>query len=468
MSVQLDFVDNGSNTVQNLTKIGRFVKSAGTAGYEFVRLTDDGGTLPIVVQLTSTNPTTIRSTALSAGYTPNYYMLVPTTLPPNEPPTVTLSSPANGVTLNANASTAITCNPTDTDGTITNVQFFAGKFGTTLTLVGEANSTPWQANFSPANLGVMSFQTVRVVAKDNGGLQASAEVDVRVVDPAFTRVSTAMGNGADAEMREHQNLGVNGVSMNTRTSSNGDRNEMIALRFDLSGYTLSQLQNLRLNVVEHRNNGAREVAVYGVTQGTAGPDGQMFTTENWDETNLTSWGSLPGLQATDGNYLTQSLETNALVTLVTNQAYTGAKADVDGFSTPALSSFVTGYTGSSLITFIIAAGPAYTSTGQGRLASGETLALDGNRPTGVAGDYAPFLSFTIGAPTPPTLGYSVSGGNLTLSWTGSGYRLIAQTNNLSTGLTSAWGNYPGGTNSPVVVPIDAAQGTVFFGLAPNP
>jgi hypothetical protein len=467
LTVQLDFVDNGSNTVQNLTKIGRFVKSAGTAGYEFVRLTDDGGTLPIVVQLTSTNPTTIRATALTAGYTPNYFMLVPTTLPPNEPPTVTLNSPTNGATLSAGVSTTITCNPTDTDGTITNVQFFAGKFGGTLTLVGEDNAAPWEASFSPANLGVMSFQTLRVIAKDNGGLQASAEVDVRVVDPAITRVSTAVGNGADAEMRENQNLGVSGVSMNTRTSSNGDRNEMIALRFDLSGYTLSQLQNLKLNVVEHRNNGAREVAVYGVTQGTAGLDGQLFTTENWSEANLTTWGSLPGLEATDLNYLTQSLNTNSLVTLITNQAYTGSKADVDGFSTPALTSFVTGYTGSSLVTFIIAAGPAYTSTGQGRVASKETVTLDANRPAGALGDFAPFLSFTVGA-VAPQLSYSVGGGNLTLSWTAPGYKLIVQTNSLSTGLGSTWSDYPAGASSPVIVPIDPAQGTVFFGLAPNP
>lgn len=468
MTVQLDFVDNGSNTVQNLTKIGRFVKSAGTAGYEFVRLTDDGGNVPIVVELSSTNPVTIRSTALTAGYTPNYFMLVPTALPPNEPPAVTLTSPANGTTLNAGASTTVTCNPTDPDGTITNVQFFAGKFGTTLTLVGEANSAPWEASFAPSNLGAMSFQTIRVIARDNGGLQASAEVDVRVVDPAITRVSTAVGNGADAEMREHSNNSANGVSMNTRTSSNGDRNEMVALRFDLTGYNLSQLQNIKLNVVEHRANGAREVAVYGVTQGTTGEDGQLFTTENWDEANLTTWASLPGLQATDGNFITQSLNTNSLVTVVTNRAYTGGKADVDAFSTPELTAFVNGYTGSSLITFIIAAGPAYTSTGQGRIASKETVFLDANRPTAVAGDFAPFLSFTVGTPALPKLDYSVTGGNLTLSWAGTGYKLIAQTNSLAAGLGSSWSDYPGGTTSPVVVPIDATKGTVFFGLAPNP
>jgi hypothetical protein len=255
--------------------------------------------------------------------------------------------------------------------------------------------------------------------------------------------------------------------MNTRTSSNGDRNEMIALRFDLTGYTLSQLQNLKLNVVEHRNNGAREVAVYGVTQGTTGLDGQMFTTENWDETNLTTWASLPGLAVTDSDFLTQSLNPSSLVTVVTNQAYTGSKADVDVFSTPELTSFVTGYTGSSLITFIIAAGPAYTSTGQGRVASKETISLDASRPAGPVGNFAPFLSFTVGA-VAPQLSYSVSGGNLTLTWTAPGYKLIAQTNSLSTGLGSTWSDYPGGGTSPVIVPIDPAQGTVFFGLAPNP
>ena len=61
------------------------------------------------------------------------------------------------------------------------------------------------------------------------------------VDPQTFTVSTAFGTGADAQLNEHSNNGVTSGSsgdLNTRTSSNGDRNEIVALRFDLSEHTL--------------------------------------------------------------------------------------------------------------------------------------------------------------------------------------------------------------------------------------
>jgi hypothetical protein len=61
-----------------------------------------------------------------------------------------------------------------------------------------------------------------------------------------------------------------------------------------------------------------------------------------------------------------------------------------------------------------------------------------------------------------------SGSTVTFSWTGA-YKLLAQTNTLSTGLVTnsgAWSFYPGGGTSPVTVPIDQSKGSVFFGLGP--
>ena len=45
--------------------------------------------------------------------------------------------------------------------------------------------------------------------------------------------------------------------------------------------------------------------------------------------------------------------------------------------------------------------------------------------------------------------------------------LQAQTNNLTTGVSSNWGDYPAGNVSPVIVDMDAANGSVFFRLAPQ-
>jgi len=60
--------------------------------------------------------------------------------------------------------------------------------------------------------------------------------------------------------------------------------------------------------------------------------------------------------------------------------------------------------------------------------------------------------------TRPVLSTSLSGSDLTVSWTDSQYQLEAQTN----GITGAWSSYPG--SSPVLVPIDPANGSVFLRL----
>jgi hypothetical protein len=73
------------------------------------------------------------------------------------------------------------------------------------------------------------------------------------------------------------------------------------------------------------------------------------------------------------------------------------------------------------------------------------------------------LSVVAVAANPPTLAHSISGNTLTLSWTNSGFKLQAVTNDL----LSSWSDYPDATNSPVPVTIDPAKGAVFFRLGPQ-
>lgn len=74
------------------------------------------------------------------------------------------------------------------------------------------------------------------------------------------------------------------------------------------------------------------------------------------------------------------------------------------------------------------------------------------------------LKVTGGTLTPPPLQVSQSGNQLTFSWDHVSFKLQSQTNNLSTGLRSNWSDYPGGDSSPVTVPINPANPTVFFRL----
>lgn len=67
----------------------------------------------------------------------------------------------------------------------------------------------------------------------------------------------------------------------------------------------------------------------------------------------------------------------------------------------------------------------------------------------------------------PTLNVSQSGNTLTFNWTGA-FKLQSQTNNVSTGLSNNWSDYPGGETSPIIINIDPANGSVFFRLIDVP
>ena len=62
----------------------------------------------------------------------------------------------------------------------------------------------------------------------------------------------------------------------------------------------------------------------------------------------------------------------------------------------------------------------------------------------------------------PTLDFQRGVNGLTFSWSETGFKLQAQTN--SAGLTTNWFDYPNGGTSPVTVPINPANPSVFFRL----
>jgi autotransporter-associated beta strand protein len=95
--------------------------------------------------------------------------------------------------------------------------------------------------------------------------------------------------------------------------------------------------------------------------------------------------------------------------------------------------------------------------------SGGTFGAIGSGATHESASFTGSGLLYVYTPGPPTLSYVSSGGNLTFTWTGSG-SLEWQTNSLSTGLGTNWTAYPNGTNG-VTVPVDAAQGSVFFRVA---
>jgi regulation of enolase protein 1 (concanavalin A-like superfamily) len=86
--------------------------------------------------------------------------------PSNTPPSVSLTSPATGATFTAPASVSMAATATDTNGSITKVEFYAGS-----TLVATDTSNPFTAAWSNAGAGT---HTLTAKAFDNGGASTTS------------------------------------------------------------------------------------------------------------------------------------------------------------------------------------------------------------------------------------------------------------------------------------------------------
>ena len=77
-----------------------------------------------------------------------------------------------------------------------------------------------------------------------------------------------------------------------------------------------------------------------------------------------------------------------------------------------------------------------------------------------------YLQVASSGPTgPATITNSISGSTLSLSWpAGQGWRLVSQTNSLSTGLGTTWYTVPGVSGNSATITVNPSQPTVFYEL----
>src|SRR5439155_9146378 len=100
----------------------------------------------------------------------------------NTPPSVTITNPVNGAVFAAPANVTIQATATDTDGSVTNIQFFANT-----SLVGADITAPY--GIVASNLAAGSY-ALKAVAVDNGGLSSTpAVVNISVVTPVSVTLS---------------------------------------------------------------------------------------------------------------------------------------------------------------------------------------------------------------------------------------------------------------------------------------
>ena len=91
------------------------------------------------------------------------------------PPMVTVTNPPNGAILSAPATIALAAAASDSDGSVTNVQFFQGTAS-----LANVTSSPYSVVVNNLEAGDYTFSAV---ATDNGGLSATNAIVVHVVTP---------------------------------------------------------------------------------------------------------------------------------------------------------------------------------------------------------------------------------------------------------------------------------------------
>jgi plastocyanin len=143
--------------------------------------------------LVSNSPHSFTNTFTSAGTFP-YHCTIHGSLgmkgtiivaSPNVPPTVSITNPVSGAVFAAPANVTIQAPASDTDGTVTNVQFLVGS-----TVLSNAATAPFSAVTN--NLAAGSY-TLSAIASDNNGATATNQVTISVVTPVSVLLSAPRG-----------------------------------------------------------------------------------------------------------------------------------------------------------------------------------------------------------------------------------------------------------------------------------
>jgi hypothetical protein len=134
------------------------------APYSFDWTTTAAGTFVITAKAYDNDGAVTTSQAVTVNVLPS---------PNNVPPTVTITSPKNNATVYRLLGTTIKANASDSDGTVTKVEFYAGS-----TLLNTDTAAPYSFFWRPTSLG---NQTLTAKAyDDDGAVTTSAPVTVRV------------------------------------------------------------------------------------------------------------------------------------------------------------------------------------------------------------------------------------------------------------------------------------------------
>jgi fibronectin-binding autotransporter adhesin len=215
-------------------------------------------------------------------------------------------------------------------------------------------------------------------------------------------VSTLVGSGADAELAGWTGPDTNSTSVadsangtaalaNIRTTTN--RNEVLVMRFDLTGHTLTDYIDYGIELFNQRNNSAgATLRFYGITDNAVAEDNngtvRGYTDDTWQESPL-EFSTMPGMHWTNSSTAQQTVNSSAVfLGSVTPTAIN--EGTIVGFGTAALANFIRNHP-DQLVTIIVQRSDS--GSGQTRFMTREASTSATSVLNGSAGDFAPRLSF---------------------------------------------------------------------------
>jgi plastocyanin len=100
-------------------------------------------------------------------------------LPTNAPPTISILSPTNGAIFSAPWTGTILATASDSDGTVSRVDFRAGS-----TLLGTRSNPQPELSWTVTNMAAGSYNLTAIATDNQGGVTTSAPVAISVLAPA--------------------------------------------------------------------------------------------------------------------------------------------------------------------------------------------------------------------------------------------------------------------------------------------
>jgi len=169
----------------------------------------------------------------------------------NAAPSVSITSPASGASFTAPTSINVAATASDSDGSVTRVDFYAGT-----SLIGSDTSSPYAITWSSPAVGNWSLTAVAV--DDDGASRTSSAVPISVLNAGGGPVTVSLQNGlngytgmVDTSLRS-DNATTN-YGSTTTLLTDGSPDYAALLRWDLStvpsGKTVTSAQ-LTFNVVD--------------------------------------------------------------------------------------------------------------------------------------------------------------------------------------------------------------------------